>query len=1120
MVSTSKVTREVLDSYLRCKTKGFLTLTGRDGIKSDYDRWRIETEERQRVGATANLLLRYRGYQVADGVNLHASRLRAGVDDLILHGRFENALISMNIDALVKAEPLETPGQGHYIPVLFHDGAVLSPEKALIELFALLVSELQESVPDVGLVCRSQGKPTTLRFTPGLAAARKLLADISKLHQGLQPPMLVLNTHCQICEYREHCHKQAVEDDNLSLISGMNEVQIQRLNRKGIFTKNQLSYTFRLRRKPKRAKISSPTHHFPLRALALRETKVFVHGSLTVTYPAGTRIYLDIEGTPQSHSYYLIGAVTSSHGHEQRDTFWSDTSNEPDQVRMFVDFLDHLGRYPDYCLLHFGKYEPIALRRIRACVTHPYKRQIDDALARSIDILNVIGSRIYFPTYSNSLKEIGGFLGYRWSGPLSSGLQTLVWRDRWLTDHDPFLKAALIQYNYEDCSALKGVAEFLEKVGAASFSSSSQDRPGLQVASTSSLGTENNEWHRYGQTDYVLEEFQTINRLAYFDYQRDRVFARTQRNYIRSRGRQKRLSLKPNKIITLRAAKCPVCHSRNIEAVTQASHEIIDLKFMSAGNKRWITRFASWRYRCDRCGSRFVPISFQRWRKMPKYGRGVISWCIYQLLVGGQNLNRIQRSLLDLFGLRLPNTMVYLFKGAVAEYFKTGYEKILKDLLRGRLIHIDETTVNLQKDKGYVWVLASTESVYFFYRTSREGSFLADMLQRFKGVLVSDFYTAYDALDMPQQRCLIHLMRDMNDDLLKHPFDDELKSIASKFSSLLKDIVNAIDRYGLKRRHLNKYRIRAERFCDWVINQPFKSDSSKTYVRRIAKYRRFMFAFLAYDGIPWNNNNAERAIKSFAKFRRFSNGLATEQTIREYLILLSIYLTCEYRGIDFLKVLRGDTKGDCGFGPKRGISLRLRPQRLGAGESEPRAGVRQSEGNPCSKEQGGPSVVDLNKLLPAMLEKLGHSFGGFRPRTELARDLWPVRIDSTELEVLLRLIIHNFMKKARTRAAIFSARNLRLDKPEPATGLKGRYVAVSFSDGGRRVEPRGGDVEADAYLDQVDALAKEFGGTATVISASTGRNVAKTIVTIYIPQYSSKQDARANPRAARMIATH
>src|SRR5215813_12904112 len=111
-----------------------------------------------------------------------------------------------------------------------------------------------------------------------------------------------------------------------------------------------------------------------------------------------------------------------------------------------------------------------------------------------------------------------------------------------------------------------------------------------------------------------------------------------------------------------------------------------------------------------------------------------------------------------------------------------------------------------------------------------------------------------------------------------------------------------------------------------------------------------------------------------------------------------------------------------------------------------------------------------------MLEKLGRSAGGFRGRTELARDLWPVGIDSTKLEAMLRIIIHNFRKHARTKAAILSVRNLRLDKPKPPTGLKGRYVAVSFSDRGRRVEPRGSDVEAGANLDQVDALAKEFGG--------------------------------------------
>ena len=42
--------------------------------------------------------------------------------------------------------------------------------------------------------------------------------------------------------------------------------------------------------------------------------------------------------------------------------------------------------------------------------------------------------------------------------------------------------------------------------------------------------------------------------------------------------------------------------------------------------------------------------------------------------------------------------------------------------------------------------------------------------------LVSDFFSAYDGLDCLQQRCLIHLMRDMNRAMLDNPFDQELQT--------------------------------------------------------------------------------------------------------------------------------------------------------------------------------------------------------------------------------------------------------------------------------------------------------------------------------------------------------
>jgi len=67
--------------------------------------------------------------------------------------------------------------------------------------------------------------------------------------------------------------------------------------------------------------------------------------------------------------------------------------------------------------------------------------------------------------------------------------------------------------------------------------------------------------------------------------------------------------------------------------------------------------------------------------------------------------------------------------------------------------------------------------------------------------------------------------------------------------------------------------------------------------------RKKLFTFLDYDGVTWNNNNAESAIKAFAKYRRVADGTFTENGIKQYLILLSVYQTCHYKGIDFLKFM-------------------------------------------------------------------------------------------------------------------------------------------------------------------------------------------------------------------------
>ena len=178
------------------------------------------------------------------------------------------------------------------------------------------------------------------------------------------------------------------------------------------------------------------------------------------------------------------------------------------------------------------------------------------------------------------------------------------------------------------------------------------------------------------------------------------------------------------------------------------------------------------------------------------------------------------------------------------------------------------------------------------------------MLDGFKGVLVSDFYGAYDSIPCDKQRCLIHLIRDMNDDLKNNPFDDELKTVIKAFSELLQRIVLTIDKFGLKKRNLNKHMAQVSKFNKKIFEKEYQSQVVKSYQKKFKKYQEQLFTFLNYDGIPWNNNNAEHAIKAFALYRKINNGYYTEKGIAEYLVLLSIYKTCLYRGLDFLKFMR------------------------------------------------------------------------------------------------------------------------------------------------------------------------------------------------------------------------
>jgi hypothetical protein len=146
-------------------------------------------------------------------------------------------------------------------------------------------------------------------------------------------------------------------------------------------------------------------------------------------------------------------------------------------------------------------------------------------------------------------------------------------------------------------------------------------------------------------------------------------------------------------------------------------------------------------------------------------------------------------------------------------------------------------------------------------------------------------------------------MRDMNRAILDNPFDQELQSITAPFGALLRAIVITIDEYGLKRRYLQTHAKAVSAFFNALAERIYESDASKGLQERLLRNRQRLFTFLQHDGVSWNNNLAEDAIKRVSNYREDVGRSIKEAGLAEHLVLLSLYQTCRVRDISFLKFL-------------------------------------------------------------------------------------------------------------------------------------------------------------------------------------------------------------------------
>jgi predicted RecB family nuclease len=490
---SAEITAAAFAAHLRCPTKGWLVHAGAVPTDEFWSSIRARITDAYRAKAAVG-----RAVTLADA----ATPIDA-----------ESAVWNTN----KSMGPARRSGAGvpnEVVPILYAPWERHDRSDELLVAFTALAAA-QEShcpVPTAGrIVNGGQFSLRRIDIAPLLSKTRNALDAMKAFAESPTPPDPVRNEHCPVCEYQSRCRSIAIERDDLSLLGAITPKERTKFIDKGITTITQLSYGYRPRRRrrpkstPRRTELQA-RHDHKLKALALKKGRIHVVGAPVVPSD-GHPLFIDVEGAPDRGFYYLVGLRHYGAGEPVHWSFWADCAE--DEGQMWRQCLGVLRQFEDPQLFHYGAYESRFLRQMRDrwSPDDADTAFVDRLIGRAVNILAIIYGQVYFPTYTNGLKEIARWLGFEWHWPYASGNAAVLARRYWELTGDDTLKQELIAYNADDCHAAKIVADALVRLGV-------EDREhGLDAIHVDSL--EIPFQRTFGKLQSALPEFEKINAAAY-----------------------------------------------------------------------------------------------------------------------------------------------------------------------------------------------------------------------------------------------------------------------------------------------------------------------------------------------------------------------------------------------------------------------------------------------------------------------------------------------------------------------------------------------------------------------------------------------------------------------------
>jgi uncharacterized protein len=330
--------------------------------------------------------------------------------------------------------------------------------------YGRLLEKIQGKFPPRAEILNKRNERVPYPLKQFKAEYKKAEREIRALATGTKTDEPALCGDCGNCQWWGHCEKALVAADDVTLLADVGRSKKRVLNAAGVRSIHDLAkFDFSAK---KLEGIGAKTAEVMKRnAACVLSNKIEIISKPTIPNPP-RKIYLDFEDDPTQELIYLCGLWIEPpvRGLNYHGLFCMDQTGEAKIWDDIQDVCDAL-KQEDFVVFHFSPYEKTKLTTLERKYGVTDKAALENFRNRMIDLHPIVKNSVVLPARGYGLKKIAPFVGLKYSAANAGGAQSIVWFHKYQENpKDTEVVGKLLQYNREDCLAMKYVEEWLRNL--------------------------------------------------------------------------------------------------------------------------------------------------------------------------------------------------------------------------------------------------------------------------------------------------------------------------------------------------------------------------------------------------------------------------------------------------------------------------------------------------------------------------------------------------------------------------------------------------------------------------------------------------------------------------------